>query len=433
MSRYSRMKSYEIMPLEQPVTATVSIPGSKSYTNRALIMAALTKGEVILLNPLYSDDTEAMIECLRTLGIAIETQPDKIVVKGDISDIEDKEYELFARDSGTTIRFILALLCIVPGTKVLKGSERLNQRPIRHLVDGLRQLGAEIEYMETDGQPPLRITSSKLNSGVTKMKGDVSSQYFSALLMVAPLVGDVTIQVEGEQISKPYIDMTIDSMSYFGVSVQNKDFEKYVIRSGQHYAATEYVIEGDFSSAGYFFAIAALTGSTITIQNVNGRSKQADRDLVDTLEELGSIVKRRKNEITITGKMIPNIDIDMEDFPDQVQTVAVLAAFAKGTTIIRGVKSLRVKETERVLALQNELSKMGISTKASMNILTIYGGNPTGAAIDTYNDHRMAMSFAVAGTKLEGMSINNPEVVNKTFPEFWDTLKKLGVTISWRE
>ncbi len=427
------MIQYELIPLTQPVHATIAIPGSKSYTNRALIMAALTKGPVSIINPLFSDDTEALIECLQLLGIQVDVTSSTIVVQGDVSQVSDKEYELFARDSGTTIRFLLALLCVTPGTQILKGSKRLQERPIRDLVDGLRQLGADIEYLEQDGAPPLRIRSSSLNPGTARLKGDISSQFFSAILMIAPEVGAVTIEVEGEQISKPYIEMTIDSMRQWGIQVRNRYFERYEVPPNQHYSQTSYPVEGDFSSAGYFLAAAARTGSTITLTNLNPFSKQADRDLLDTLEELGSTVQRDDQSITITGAPIPNIDIDMEDFPDQVQTMAVLAAFAPGNTIIRGVRSLRVKETERVLALQHELKKMGISTSATHDVLTIAGGSPQGAEIDTYNDHRMAMSFAIAGLTLPGIRINNPHVVQKTFPDFWDKLQQLGVHINKKE
>lgn len=424
-----KLTKVAITPITQPISGTIQIPGSKSYTNRALIMAALTKGSVVIHNPLFSDDTEAMIECLKTLGISLEVTDNTIVVHGDISSIEEREYELFARDSGTTIRFMLALCCVMPGIQILKGSPRLQQRPIGELVEGLRQLGATIEYLESEGQAPLRVVSSSLDKNNVTMKGDISSQFFSALLMIAPAVGEVIIHVEGNQISRPYIDMTIDSMRQCGVLVKNNNYLTYTVPANQHYSVLNYTVEGDFSTAGYFLAIAALTGSTIRLENLNPRSKQADRELVETLEELGSSIQREQHALTITGRMIPNIDIEMQDFPDQVQTVAVLAAFAKGKTIIRGVQSLRVKETERVLALQNELSAMGIRTKSTFDTLTIFGGTPHGAEINTYNDHRMAMSFAVAGLVIPEMVISNPDVVHKTVPAFWDMLASLGVTV----
>lgn len=420
------MNLKELTPLHKSVIATVSIPGSKSYTNRALIMAALTKGPVKLINPLVSDDTEAMISCLEEVGIKIQKEENAFIVENDISSIKDQQYDLFARISGTTIRFILALACIIPGTKKVYGAEGLNKRPIGHLVDGLKQLGADISYEDKEGYPPVVVASNKLTNGTIRLNGDVSSQFFSALLMIAPVIGDVTIEVEGNQISKSYIDITISMMKEWGVTVENQNYQKYVIKgNNQSYAMKEYVIEGDFSAAGYFFAIGALTQSTITLQNMNAESVQGDKQFLDILEKMGNDGKCAENEITIIGKGVKVVEVDMEQCPDQAQTLAVLAAFAPGKTVMKGIRSLRVKETERVKALETELAKMGIKTESTHDTLTIYGGNPKAATIDTYGDHRMAMSFAVAGTKLSGMKINNPDVVNKTFPDFWEKLDEL--------
>ncbi len=416
------MGTIEIIKLIRPVTATIEIPGSKSYTNRALVMAALTKGPVTLLNPLYSDDTEAMIACLRTLGLRIETLPDQLIVYDDISIIQNKSYELFVEDSGTTARFLTALLCLVPGAKVIRGNARLNERPINHLVEALRQLGAEIDYLEKEGQFPLKILSSTLYGGEVTIDSSMSSQFLSALLMISPLLNGLKIRPNGASISKPYIAMTIGAMQEWGVDVLQTKEGGYEIPSGQHYQKKHYLIEGDFSGAGYFFAIGALTQSTITLTNLNPHSAQPDLKFLNILERMGNTIKITDKGISIMGKQILPLPLNMEDCPDQVQTMAVLAAFAKGVTTISGVRSLRVKETERVQALKNELAKMGIKTKDTHDILTIYGGDPHAATIDTYGDHRMAMAFAVAGTKLSGMKINHPEVVKKTFPRFWDKL-----------
>lgn len=419
------MSVLEITTLENPITATVEIPGSKSYTNRALIMAVLTRGSVILHNPLYSEDTEAMIEALRTLTLHIETFPHQIIVHGDISMIPDRSYELSAKDSGTTLRFLLACLSVSPGTQVIRGNERLSERPIKDLVDALRQLGAKIDYLEKEEQLPLKVHSSTLSYGSDiLMDASMSSQFLSAMLMISPLLNGLKLSLIKELISKPYVDMTIAMMQEWGITVVGAE-TNYYICPGQRYQKESYVIEGDFSSAGYFFAIGAITRSTITLKNLNPHSLQADRKFLGILEQMGNEIKMGENEITIIGKQIHPINIDMEDCPDQVQTVAVLAAFAKGITKISGVRSLRLKETERVQALKNELLKMGIQTEDTYDTLTIYGGNPHSAIIDTYGDHRMAMAFAVAGTKLPGMRICNEEVVNKTFPAFWDTLSIL--------
>ncbi len=349
---------------------------------------------------------------------------------GSTNDIENKDFTLDANLSGTTLRFILPVLTIVKGIKILGGKEGLNKRPIKILVDALRTLGAKIEYIGEEGFPPLKITSSTLNSGEITLDGSISSQYFSALLMTLPFIGNSTIKTKGVQVSKPYIDMTLETMRKFGVEVVNEKYKKYVIPDKQTYKIKEYVVEGDFSSAGYFLGIAALTKLIVTLKNLNPYSLQADRKILDVLEQMGNKIVFQKNEITIIGKGIKPVDTDAIDFPDSAQTLAVLAAFAKGITRISGIQSLRVKETDRVFALQQELKKMGIKTHSTENELTIYGGNPKPATIDTYEDHRMAMAFAVAATKLSGMRINDPDVVTKTFPNFWNKLKKLGVNIT---
>lgn len=393
------------------------IPGSKSYTNRALIMAAMTKGSVHLKNPLYCDDTEAMIGCLRALGIEIETKVHEIIVHGDIGQIENKTHHLFADDSGTTLRFMLALSCIVPGVKILRGNPRLMERPIQDLVEALRELGAEIE-VDADG---IKISSSTLTGSSVNLKGDISSQFCSALLMIAPLLPNgLTIHLTTPLISKSYIDMTLSCMREWGITIHSV----YSIPP-QSYQKKEYLIEGDFSSAAYFFAIAVLTKSTITLENLNPNSAQADRQFLSILEKMGNRVTYGENQITIQGRQLHPLDVDMEECPDQVMTMAVLAAFANGTSRISGVRSLRVKETERVIALKNELGKMGIQTEDTHDSLTIYGGTPKPGPIDTYNDHRMAMSFAVAQMHLPEIEIRQPDVVKKTFPTFWQVLGSL--------
>jgi 3-phosphoshikimate 1-carboxyvinyltransferase len=421
------MKSIRIQPLLHPIEAEVLIPGSKSYTNRALIMAAMTKDSVKIINPLLSDDTKAMIQCLQVLGIKISFLEDSIEVIGSIHDVKDNNYVLDADLSGTTIRFILPLLSLVPGVKILKGKEELNKRPIKILVDALRQLGAQIDYVDREGYPPLYISSSTLKAGTVTLDGSISSQYFSALLMVAPMIGELIIEVEGVQISKPYIDMTIDTMKKFGINVASKEYRKYIVPEKQYYKIKQYTVEGDFSSAGYFLAIAALTKSTLTLKNLESHSVQADRKILNVLKEMGSKIAYGENEITIRGEGVKAVEVNMIDFPDQAQTLAVLAAFADGTTKLSGIQSLRVKETERVIALENELKKMGIKTSSSPDQLIIYGGGPKPAMINTYGDHRMAMSFAAAGAKLAGMEINDPDIVSKTFPDFWEKINSISI------
>lgn len=403
------MKILRLEPLLKPIHARIKIPGSKSYTLRALFIAAMCSSPVKIINPLVSDDTKAMTRCLKTLGI------------------KKRSYNLDAHLSGATIRFILALATVTAGTKAIYGKEGLNKRPIGELVLALTQLGAKIKYLGKIGYPPVKVLSSKLHPGTVKIKGSISSQYISAILMVAPLIGEVTIEVIGNQVSKPYIDMTIDIMKHFGVEVSNTNFKKYQVYPNQKYHAKEYTVEADYSSAAYSLAIAALTKSTITLKNVNPKSKQADMRFMRILEDMGNKIQYEKNQITIIGEGIKPVSVDMDNCPDQIQTLAVLAAFAKGVTSISGISNLRIKETDRVFAIRKELKKMGIKTTATKNILTIYGGKPQAAHIETYGDHRMAMAFAVAGAKLAGMEIVDPDVVNKTFPDFWKKLNSIGI------
>jgi len=250
--------------------------------------------------------------------------------------------------------------------------------------------------------------------------------------MIAPIIGKLGIEVSGKLISKPYVDMTIDVMQQFGVDVNVED-NHYIVSKGQSYHCSEYRVEGDVSSASYFLAIAALTESTLTLKNMNPKSLQADMGFLKILEGMGSTVSFGTQSIKITGQGIDSTDVDMQDCPDQAQTLAVLAAFADGPTTISGIGSLRIKETERIKALQQELAKMNIKTSATPDSLTIQGGQPNAASIATYNDHRMAMAFAVAGTKLDGMTIQDPGVVSKTFPDFWEKLEAIGIDLTRTE
>lgn len=388
-------------------------------------MAALTKGPVVLKNPLYSEDTEAMIACLQTLGFRIETQIDQIIVHDDVSCVEDKEYQLFVQDSGTTARFLLAFVCMIPGIKTIQGNRRLNERPIKDLVDALRSLNARIEYCDKEGFFPLKISTGSLSGHSVDLRSDISSQFCSAILLISPFFRHgMLLHMTTPVISKPYVAMTLKCMRDWGIEVVERE-RTYFIPQGQSYQKSQYVIEGDFSSAGYFFAIAVLKKSAITLENLNPFSIQADRKFLSLLSEMGNPVSYGENCIHIEGNNFIPSEMSMEDCPDQVMTMAVLAAFSKGTTKISGVRSLRVKETDRIFALKTELGKMGIQVEESHNTLTVHGGSPHEAVIDTYNDHRIAMAFAVASTYLPKMVICHPEVVKKTFPHFWDVLRSL--------
>ena len=427
------MKTIKIYPLPKPIQAEVTIPGSLSYTIRALNLAAMTQESVKIINPVKSDDSYAMVKILQTLGIDVEEGENYFQVNGSISDVVDKEYILDVNISGRTARTVLALLTVTPGTKVLICKEEFKNRPIADLVDGLRQLGASIEYLEQEGHLPVRIISDKLHSGIIKMKGNISSQYFSAIIMIAPLIGDVTIEVLGKQASKPFIDVTIDTMHDFGVEVVNENYQRYHIKTPQHYKSPgEYTVEVDAIAASYFWAIAALTQSKIKVLHLSPDSKQGDVHFADLLEQMGCKVKKNSKDcwIEVEGILLLNsIIVDMNHMPDTVPTLAVVAAFAKGITYITGLEHLKVKESDRLEAPKNELRKMEIQTKATTDSLDIEGGSPYGAVIDTYGDHRIAMAFAVAGSRIPGIEIQNPNVVNKSFPNFWKTLQKIGIQL----
>lgn len=428
------MNKLHIVPLEEPVIADVVLPGSLSYTIRAMALAALTKGTVRVENPLKSDDTYAMLAALQTLGIKNEEEEDAFVIYGDISDVKDNDYTINIRLSGRTARMLLGILCIVPGTKTVTCEEGFKKRPMKDLVDGLRQLGAKIDYLEKEGHLPLKITSSELKPGTVTMNGKVSSQYFSAIMLIAPLIGEITLNVEGEQASKPFIDITIEAIEKFGVVVINHHYKSYVIPAGQKYVCKEYFVEADATAASYFWGIAAITESTITVKNLSTESKQGDVQFIKVLEKMGSSITSENDGITVKGNQILNgITVDMNSLPDVVPTLAVIAAFAKGTTHITGLSHLKGKESDRIEAPKYELHKMGVHVKTTDDSMTIEGTTPEAAAIDTYGDHRIAMAFAIAGAKIPNMIINNPDVVSKSFPNFWGTIEELGIKIMNQE
>ena len=430
---------YQITPLLRPFNSTVFIPGCLSYTTRSLILAAMTKGEVKISNPLKSDDVYSMLECLREIGILIQEFEDYFLVKNslqelDFSNISTKDFEGKKVNficngglSGRTARSILPLLCLVPGSKILTADKEFLKRPIAGQVEGLRQIGAEIEYLKEEGKLPVLIKSSNLKSGKCQIPGNVSSQYFAGIMMIAPLFGGVELEVVGSQVSKSYIDITIDIMKTFGVEVENQNYQKYIVKSDLEYKIEEYKVEGDYSSSSYFAAMAALTESRIELKNLNQNSKQGDKLVLEILAKMGAVVEFKPNSIIVQGRELKPVKVDMENAIDQPPVVAVLAAFIDGVTEIDGVGILKYKESDRLLAIQNELLKMGIKTKTSQdkNSLKIFGGSPKGAEIETYGDHRIAMAFAISGLKISNIKIKNPEVVKKSFPNFWEVFESL--------
>ena len=429
------MKSKRIQPATGPLDATVSIPGSKSLTNRALAIAALADGTTTLSEALYSDDTELMIACLQVLGIRVETDIEgcRIVVHGCGGNIPASDGELFCGNSGTTIRFCTALCTLGKGHYTLDGNDRMRQRPIADLVGALRSTGAVIGYEGTDGFPPVTVRGGGMRGSKITMLAPPSSQYVSAILMAAPYAsGDIFLEIK-ETISAPYLSMTARMMESFGVSVMSRISDsttRFVVPAPQRYVASDYVIEPDASNASYFLAAPAIVGGRITVENLGTKSIQGDVRFVDVLEEMGCQVTREANKTTVRGPEAPaclkGIDIDLNDMPDTAQTLAVVAMFADGPTLIRNVGSLRVKETDRLSALSNELKKLGAgvyTTEDSIEITPPQAFKP--ASIHTYDDHRMAMSFALAGLRIDGVAIEDPTCVNKTFPDFFDRFEAM--------
>jgi len=418
-----------IYPLTHPIKAAITVPGSKSYTNRALIIASLANGKSILSGCSNSNDSLNLIQSLQQLGIDIVCDKNEITIAGNNGNFKEFHDTINIGDAGTAMRFLTALCCLVPGEIILEGSARMHERPIKGLVDALLQLGANIEYIGKHGFAPLKIKGGKLTGRKVEIDATLSSQFLSALLMIAPILDSpLEIVSNGEIASAPYIDMTISTMQHFGASVK-KGKNNYIVNSTSHLSAN-HAIEGDASSASYFFTLAAITQSTIRVNNLNASSLQGDIKFVDLLEKMGCTVIKGENYIEVTGpKELHAITIDMKDMQDVAQTLAVVAAFSKGTTILKGLENLELKETKRLTALQSELTKMSIKCSTDGEQIAIHGGNPKGAFINTYNDHRMAMAFAVAGTRIDNLQIESQEVVNKSFPDFWETLKKIGVKV----
>ena len=423
---YTYPEQIALSPVTGPVAASVRLPGSKSITNRALLLAALADGNSKLIAPLHSEDTFYMASALRDLGVSIEETPERdFVVSGMGGKFAAPDKTLFIGNSGTTVRFLTAAACFAPdGAEVtLDGVARMRERPIRDLVGALLTLGIDAECVNGHGCPPVRVRGGGMLGGHCRLRGDVSSQFLTALLQATPYAErDVEIEIVGELISKPYIDITQSVMRSFGVEIENDSYHKLRVAAGQRYKGREYAVEADASNASYFLAAAAVTGGTVTLENLGSDSIQGDIRFADVLEQMGCTVTRGP-ALTLTGPAtLSAIDADMEAIPDTAQTLAVVCAFADGPSRLTNLGSLRVKETDRVAAMAKELPKLGVDVDEGPDHWTITppaDGAYTEAAIDTYDDHRMAMAFAVAGLRVP-LQINAPGCVAKTFPDFWE-------------
>jgi 3-phosphoshikimate 1-carboxyvinyltransferase len=429
------MSDVLVPTVRAPFTASIAPPGSKSLTNRAMVLGALSEGRSVLSNVLLADDTEVMIDCLARLGFAVEVDRDRraVAVEGRGGEIPSSSAELYCGNSGTTIRFVSALCSLGRGGFVLDGNARMRRRPIGGLVEILRNLGVRIGYLGEDGFPPLEIKANTLPGGLLRYGSEQSSQYLSAALMAAPYArNEVRVDLAGEQTSWPYVAMTMQLMDQFGHTPElERDPQgrptKIVVPRGS-FRRTEYAVEPDASNASYFLATAAIhAGSKVTIEGLGKASLQGDVGFADVLAQMGAALVFGRDFITLMGTgELNGIEVDLLGMPDMAQTLAATALFARGETAIRGLHTLRLKETDRIAAMATELAKLGATVDAGEDYLAITPPeNVTPAAIDTYDDHRMAMSFAVAGTRVEGVVIREAECVNKTYPRFFEDLARV--------
>ncbi|HRQ22046.1 MAG TPA: 3-phosphoshikimate 1-carboxyvinyltransferase [Anaerolineales bacterium] len=429
----------KITPIPHPLDATICVPGSKSLTNRALLISALANGTTRITNALFSDDSRYFANALKTLDFDVQFDEanHEMTVTGLGGRIPAKKAELFIGNAGTAARFLSAFLALGHGEYILDGDTRMRERPIGDLVYALGQLGCDIQQLQKaeggrqNGQiyPPIKITASGLKGGKTKIAGDISSQFLSALLMVAPYAQTpIEIELTTELNSKPYVDMTIAIMKDFGVDVRRNGYQSFSIPlSTFHSPCAAYSIESDASAASYFFAAPAICGGTVRVENISRKSVQGDINFLDVLAKMGCIVTEAENSITVhRPSSIVGVDVDMRDIPDTAQTLATIAPFADSPTRIRGIASARVKETDRVHATCTELARLGVRVEEARDGMTIYPVEKMRPAlIQTYNDHRMAMAFSLIGLRFDGVTIENPSCVSKTFPNFFETLDGL--------
>ncbi|MCL4109966.1 UNVERIFIED_CONTAM: hypothetical protein GTU68_038183 [Idotea baltica] len=416
------MDSITIKPIAR-VDGEVTIPGSKSLSNRILLLATLAKGETKISNLLDSDDINFMLTALNKMGVNFELSENKsectIQGLGGPINVTENDTELFLGNAGTAMRPLTAALCLGQGNFTLTGEPRMFERPIGHLVNALRQAGADIEYLQNENYPPLKIN----------IQGSISSQFLTALLIAAPLAkGDMEIVVIDELVSKPYIEITLHLMKIFGVEVENNNFESFKIVGGQSYQSPgRIMVEGDASSASYFLAAAAIKGGTIKVNGVGTASVQGDAKFADVLEMMGATVEWEEESITVTnaGKL-KAVDVDLNHIPDAAMTIAAAALFAEGTTTIRNIYNWRVKETDRLSAMATELRKVGATVEEGEDYIVVEPPMEiSSATIDTYDDHRMAMCLSLAALGNNPITINDPGCTGKTFPTYFDLFESI--------
>ncbi|PSV48089.1 3-phosphoshikimate 1-carboxyvinyltransferase [Photobacterium sp. GB-36] len=425
------MESITLQPIAK-INGEVNLPGSKSVSNRALLLAALATGTTRLTNLLDSDDIRHMLNGLKQLGVNYQLSEDKTVceVEGLGRAFSPNEpLELYLGNAGTAMRPLAAALCLGGGEFVLTGEPRMKERPIGHLVDALRSAGADITYLENENYPPLKIMGTGLKGGEVEIDGSISSQFLTAFLMAAPLAqADTVIRIKGDLVSKPYIDITLHIMAQFGVEVENRNYQEFVVRGNQAYVSPgELLVEGDASSASYFLAAAAIKGGEVKVTGIGKKSIQGDIQFADALAAMGADIEWGDDYVIARCGELSAVDMDFNHIPDAAMTIATTALFAKGTTSIRNVYNWRVKETDRLAAMATELRKVGAEVEEGEDYITIVP--PTilqHAAIDTYDDHRMAMCFSLVALSDTPVTINDPKCTSKTFPDYFDKLKGLS-------
>ncbi|EMT6889374.1 3-phosphoshikimate 1-carboxyvinyltransferase [Salmonella enterica] len=424
------MESLTLQPIAR-VDGAINLPGSKSVSNRALLLAALACGKTVLTNLLDSDDVRHMLNALSALGINYTLSADRTRcdITGNGGALRAPgALELFLGNAGTAMRPLAAALCLGQNEIVLTGEPRMKERPIGHLVDSLRQGGANIDYLEQENYPPLRLRGG-FTGGEIEVDGSVSSQFLTALLMTAPLAPeDTTIRVKGELVSKPYIDITLNLMKTFGVEIANHHYQQFVVKGGQQYHSPgRYLVEGDASSASYFLAAGAIKGGTVNVTGIGRKSMQGDIRFADVLEKMGATITWGDDFIACTRGELHAIDMDMNHIPDAAMTIATTALFAKGTTTLRNIYNWRVKETDRLFAMATELRKVGAEVEEGHDYIRI---TPPAklhhADIGTYNDHRMAMCFSLVALSDTPVTILDPKCTAKTFPDYFEQLARMS-------
>lgn len=424
------MESLTLQPIAR-VDGAINLPGSKSVSNRALLLAALACGKTVLTNLLDSDDVRHMLNALSALGINYTLSADRTRcdITGNGGPLRASgALELFLGNAGTAMRPLAAALCLGQNEIVLTGEPRMKERPIGHLVDSLRQGGANIDYLEQENYPPLRLRGG-FTGGDIEVDGSVSSQFLTALLMTAPLAPeDTIIRVKGELVSKPYIDITLNLMKTFGVEITNHHYQQFVVKGGQQYHSPgRYLVEGDASSASYFLAAGAIKGGTVKVTGIGRKSMQGDIRFADVLEKMGATITWGDDFIACTRGELHAIDMDMNHIPDAAMTIATTALFAKGTTTLRNIYNWRVKETDRLFAMATELRKVGAEVEEGHDYIRITPpAKLQHADIGTYNDHRMAMCFSLVALSDTPVTILDHKCTAKTFPDYFEQLARMS-------